>query len=129
MESTCEKTIIAITGSIGKKVTKMLIAVILKQRSIIFELKEYYNIYQNNTQHVNEIGLIHRDTVLEYGMGDDGDITGHYQMIQPNISIMTTVYEKRIPVIHVGTIILGQGKSNLNTCNIVSFLCDQSKKN
>lgn len=119
MEFTCEKTIIAIIGSAGKTLVKMLIAIMPKQRWIIFESKDYDNTYQNNPQHVNEISFIHRDTVLEYGMEDKGDITRHCQMIQPNILIMTKVYKKLIQVIPPGTIILGQGQGNLNICNIM----------
>lgn len=128
MAFTCEKTIIAIIDSAGKTLVKMLIAIMSKQRWIIFESKDDDNTYQNNPQYVNEISLIHRNTVLKYGMEDEGDITRHCQVIQPNISIRTTVYKNLIQIITPGTIILGQGKSNLNTCNIVSFLCDQYKK-
>lgn len=86
-----DKPIIAVTGSAGKTMVKTLISCILREKWVIFESKDYYNIFQKTEQHAKEINFIHRAAVLEYGMGFPGDITKHCQLIQPNMSVITNI--------------------------------------
>jgi UDP-N-acetylmuramoyl-tripeptide--D-alanyl-D-alanine ligase len=86
-----DKPIIAVTGSSGKTMVKTLISCILREKWVIFESKDYYNIFQKTEQHAKEINFIHRAAVLEYGMGFPGDITKHCELIQPNMSVITNV--------------------------------------
>jgi UDP-N-acetylmuramoyl-tripeptide--D-alanyl-D-alanine ligase len=86
-----DKPIIAVSGSAGKTMVKTLISCILREKWIIFESKDYYNIFQKTEEHVKQISFIHRAAVLEYGMGFPGEITKHCDIIQPNMSVITNV--------------------------------------
>lgn len=86
-----DKPIIAVTGSAGKTMVKTLISCILREKWVIFESKDYYNIFQKTEEHAKQISFIHRAAVLEYGMGYPGDITKHCEFIQPNMSVITNI--------------------------------------
>lgn len=86
-----EKPIIAVTGSAGKTMVKTMIAAILREKWVVFESKDYYNITDKTKVHKDQISFIHRAAVLEYGMAFPGVITEHCRLIRPNIGVITNV--------------------------------------
>ena len=108
-----EKPVIAVAGSAGKTTVKTMLSAILRERWVIFESKDYYNIYQKTKEHASAINFIHRAAVLEYGMGFAGDLTQHCQYLQPNIGVITNVGLAHIGNFESRVELLAKAKSEL----------------
>ncbi|WNF35716.1 UDP-N-acetylmuramoyl-tripeptide--D-alanyl-D-alanine ligase [Bacillaceae bacterium IKA-2] len=108
-----QRPTIAVTGSAGKTTTKAFIASILRTRWITFESSDYWNRTDHTEQHLEQISLIHRALVLEYGMAYPGVITRHCEIIKPNIAVITNVGKAHIGNFEDGIDGIAQAKSEL----------------
>lgn len=85
------RPVIAVTGSVGTKTTKNMIASILRKELNVFESKGNWNTYEDTRKHVHQITPFHEVAVLEYSTEGEGDISKHCQFIQPHLSIITSI--------------------------------------
>jgi UDP-N-acetylmuramoyl-tripeptide--D-alanyl-D-alanine ligase len=108
-----KRPIIAITGSAGKTTTKELIASILSRRLKILKSKKNLNLPKYTENYAKSILPAHQALVLEYGMLKAGDIRKHCSIIQPNISIITTIGNAHIGNFNSSIVELARAKSEI----------------
>lgn len=108
-----KRPIIAITGSAGKTTTKELIACILSRRLKILKSIKNLNLPIYTERYAKSILPAHQALVLEYGMLNAGDIKNHCSIIQPNISIITTIGTAHIGNFNSSIVELARAKSEI----------------
>jgi len=108
-----QRSIIAITGSAGKTTTKELIACILSKRLEILKSIKNLNLPIYTEHYAKSILPAHQALVLEYGMLKAGDIKNHCRIIQPNISIITTIGTAHIGNFNNSIVELARAKSEI----------------
>ena len=85
-------TVIGITGSYGKTSTKFILAELLRQKYNVLATPSSYNTPMGLCLVVNEkLKPEHQVLVLEYGIRYPGDMAELCDIVQPDLSVVTTV--------------------------------------
>jgi len=87
---------IALTGSVGKTTTRMMIAKALEAYGSVFTSQQNYNTLIGVSIDLCRCPLGANFAVLEVGMNKPGEIDSIVQLIRPNVALLVTVAENHI---------------------------------